>query len=249
MSSSPAGPSAAGKVYLLGAGPGAADLITVRGARLLAQADVVLHDALVTAEMLALCPQAEKIAVGKRSGQRSVAQTLINEQLVACARRYRIVVRLKGGDPMIFGRADEELRALEAEGIAVEVVPGVTTALAAAAETKQPLTKRGVARSVAFFTSSTAPGHPEESTLPNCDTLIQYMGGKEAVDTAGKLLAQGHPRSLPVIAVENCSRPNVRVLRMTLGELEQGLAHCSGPVLVMIGEAMAERRPASPEME
>ena len=114
---------ALGKVYLVGAGPGAADLITVRGARLLAQADVVLYDALVTTEMLELCARAEKISVGKRSGQRSTAQTLINQQLVDCAKQYPLVVRLKGGDPMLFGRADEELRALEAEGIEVEVVP------------------------------------------------------------------------------------------------------------------------------
>ncbi|GIZ52113.1 uroporphyrinogen-III C-methyltransferase [Noviherbaspirillum aridicola] len=234
---------ATGKVYLLGAGPGAADLITVRGARLLAQADVVLHDALVTDEVLALCPQAEKISVGKRSGQRSTAQALINQTLIECARKYRMVVRLKGGDPMIFGRADEELRALEAEGIAVEVVPGVTTALAAAASTRQPLTRRGIARSIAFFTSSTAPDHPEQTTLPDCDTLIQYMGGREARETAHKLLAQGRPPSLPVIAVENCSRPAERVIRMTLAELEQGLADCKGPVLVMIGEAMASRQP------
>src|SRR4051812_32038746 len=110
-----------GKVILLGAGPGAADLITVRGARILAQADVVLHDALVTDEMLALCPQAVKISVGKRSGQRSTAQTLINQQLVECARKYGLVVRLKGGDPMLFGRADEELRALETAGVEVEI--------------------------------------------------------------------------------------------------------------------------------
>ncbi len=98
----------AGKVYLIGAGPGAADLITVRGARLLAQADVVLHDALVTEEILALCPQAVQVSVGKRSGQRSTAQQVINECLIECARQYRLVVRLKGGDPMLFGRADEE---------------------------------------------------------------------------------------------------------------------------------------------
>src|SRR3954454_19652320 len=128
------------KVYLLGAGPGAADLITVRGARVLAQADVVLYDALITDDMLALCPQAEKISVGKRSGKRSTAQALINQRLVECAKKYKLVVRLKGGDPMMFGRADEELRALEAEGIEVEIIPGITAALAAAASTKQPLT-------------------------------------------------------------------------------------------------------------
>ncbi|MEG2900501.1 MAG: uroporphyrinogen-III C-methyltransferase, partial [Massilia sp.] len=132
--------AALGKVYLVGAGPGAADLITVRGARLLAAADVVLYDALVTPEMLALCERADKISVGKRSGQRSMAQTVINGQIVECAHKYALVVRLKGGDPMLFGRADEELRALEAEGIEVEVVPGITTAVAAAAATKQPLT-------------------------------------------------------------------------------------------------------------
>ncbi|WP_136419427.1 uroporphyrinogen-III C-methyltransferase [Herbaspirillum sp. ST 5-3] len=241
MSSSSAAQKKTGKVYLIGAGPGAADLITVRGARILAQAEVVLYDALVTEEMLSLCPQAEKISVGKRSGQRSTAQTVINQQLVDCARRYRLVVRLKGGDPMMFGRADEELRALEAEDIKVEIIPGITAALAAAASTKQPLTKRGIARSVAFFTSSTAPGHPEQSTLPDCDTLIQYMGGKEAVATARKLLAQGKSPALPVLVVENCSRDNECVLRLTLGELEQGLAACHGPVLVMIGEALASR--------
>lgn len=234
---------ATGKVVLLGAGPGAPDLITVRGAHFLAQADVVLHDALVTDEMLALCPQAIKISVGKRSGQRSTAQTLINQQLVDCAQKYRLVVRLKGGDPMMFGRADEELRALEAAGIDVEVVPGITAALAAAASTKQPLTKRGVARSVGFFTSSTAPNQPDQTTLPDCDTLVQYMGGKEAVTTARTLLSQGHPPSLPVIVVENCSRPNERVMRLQLRELEQGLSGCVGPVLVMFGEAFAPRQP------
>ena len=232
---------ATGKVVLIGAGPGAADLITVRGARILSQADAVLYDALVTNEMLALCPQAVKISVGKRSGQRSTAQPVINEQLVACAKKYQLVVRLKGGDPMIFGRADEELRALEAEGIEVEVVPGITAATAAAASTKQPLTKRGIARSIAFFTSSTAPDHSEETTLPDCDTLIQYMGGKEAVTTAQKLLAQGRSPAMPVVVVENCSRPDERVLRLKLGELENGLAGCKGPVLVMMGEAFAPR--------
>jgi uroporphyrin-III C-methyltransferase len=233
-----------GKVYLIGAGPGAADLITVRGARILAQAEVVLHDALVTEDMLQLCPQAVKISVGKRSGQRSTAQTHINQQLVECAAQYNLVVRLKGGDPMMFGRADEELRALEEAGIEVEVVPGITTALAAAAATKHPLTKRGIARSVAFFTSSTAPNQPDQITLPDCDTLIQYMGGKEAIATARRLLAQGRSPDLPVVVVENCSRSNQCIMRLKLSELEQGLSHFTGPVLVMIGEAFAARNPS-----
>ncbi|MBI3285227.1 MAG: uroporphyrinogen-III C-methyltransferase [Burkholderiales bacterium] len=229
------------KVYLIGAGPGAADLITVRGARLLAAADVVLHDALVTAEMLELCPQAVKIAVGKRSGQRSAAQEHINQQLVACAAKYKSVVRLKGGDPMIFGRADEELNALEAAGIVYEVVPGITSALAAAASVRQPLTKRGVARSVAFFTSSTAPGESADTRIPDCDTLVQYMGGREAMLTAQRMLAAGYPLSHPLIVIENCSRHNEHVLRLTLADLAQGLSPGAGPVLVMMGEAMRER--------
>lgn len=230
-----------GKVYLIGAGPGAVDLITVRGARILAQADVVLYDALVSAEMLALAIHAEKIPVGKRSGQRSTAQIAINQLLVDCARKYKLVVRLKGGDPMLFGRADEELQTLESHGIEVEVVPGITTAFAAAASTLQPLTKRGIARSIAFFTSATAPNQPDQLTLPDCDTLVQYMGGREAIVTAQKLLEQGRSPALPVVIVENCSLVNERVSRMTLRDLEQGLGERQGPVLVMIGEAMATR--------
>ena len=232
---------AVGKVYLVGAGPGAADLITVRGARLLGQADVVLYDALVTPEMLDLCRQAELISVGKRSGQRSTAQALINQQLVECAGKFRHIVRLKGGDPMLFGRADEELRALEAAGIEVEVVPGITTAVAAAAATKQPLTKRGVARSVAFFTSSTAPDQPDHPALPETDTLVQYMGGREAAATAERLLAEGRRPDLPVVVVENCSRADERIVRLTLSDLARGLEPGHGPVLVMLGEALAKR--------
>ncbi len=230
-----------GKVYLIGAGPGAQDLMTLRGARLLALADVVLHDALVTEEILELCPQAVKIGVGKRCGQISTAQAFINKQLIDNARKYALVVRLKGGDPMIFGRADEELHALERAGIEVEVVPGITTALAAAAATKQPLTKRGVARSVTFFTSSTAPFLPDQVAIPNADTLVQYMGGREAMVTARRLLDLGRPPDLPVLIVENCSRPDQRVTRMDLRTLAHGLGQAQGPVLVLLGAAMAAR--------
>jgi uroporphyrin-III C-methyltransferase len=233
-------------VYLVGAGPGAADLITVRGARLLGLADVVLYDALVTPAMLALCTQAECISVGKRSGQRSTAQEAINLLLVECAFKYRTVVRLKGGDPMLFGRADEELRALEERGIAVEIVPGITTAVAAAAATRQPLTKRGVARSVAFFTSSTGPDQPEHPALPHTDTMVQYMGGREAAATAERLLAQGRAPDTPVVVVENCSRSDQRIERLRLADLAAGLPTAHGPVLVMIGEALRVRPQQSP---
>ncbi|MES2901653.1 MAG: uroporphyrinogen-III C-methyltransferase [Pseudomonadota bacterium] len=232
---------ALGKVYLVGAGPGAQDLITLRGARLLAQADVVLHDALVTSEMLELCPQAEKILVGKRCGQLSTAQAFINKQMVDNAKKFPLVVRLKGGDPMLFGRADEELRALEDAGIEVEVVPGITTAVAAAAATKQPLTKRGVSRSVAFFTSSTAPELAGHNAIPDTDTLVQYMGGREAIATAQRMLEQGRKPETPVVVIENCSRPDQRIMRLTLASLAHGLGAAHGPVLVMLGEAMRMR--------
>ena len=241
--------AALGKVYLIGAGPGAQDLITLRGARLLAQADVVLHDALVTSEMLDLCPQALKIPVGKRCGQLSTAQAFINKQLVDNALKYSLVVRLKGGDPMLFGRADEELRALEEAGIEVEVVPGITTALAAAAATKQPLTKRGVSRSVAFFTSSTAPELDGQTAIPDTDTLVQYMGGREATATAQRLLEQGRRPDTPVVVIENCSRPDQRIFRLTIETLARGLGAAHGPVLVMLGDAMHQRAHQAPDAD
>lgn len=230
-----------GKVWLVGAGPGAADLITVRGANILREAEVVLHDALITPDILALCSQATLISVGKRSGQRSTAQTLINQKLIDCAFHYARVVRLKGGDPMLFGRADEELTALENAGISYEIIPGITTAFAAAAAIKLPLTKRGVARNVAFFTSTTGKDEKEDVALPGCDTMVQYMGGLAAMETARRLLANGNRADTPVIAIENVSRHNQRIMRLTLAEMVQGLPACVGPVLVMIGEALRER--------
>lgn len=230
-----------GKVYLVGAGPGAADLITVRGARLLAQAEAVLYDALVTPEMLELCSQAVRIPVGKRSGQRSAAQEDINQKMIECAHQYRLVIRLKGGDPMLFGRADEEMSALERAGIDYDVVPGITTALAAASSVRQPLTKRGIARSVALFTSSTAPGENADNRIPDCDTLVQYMGGREAMLTAQRMLNAGFSSDLPVMVIENCSRTNQQSRSLTLSALAQGLPVSEGPVLVMMGEAMRAR--------
>src|SRR5262249_19060993 len=133
----------AGTGYLIGAGPGAADLLTVRAARLLAEADIVFHDALVPADILALAPRAEKVAVGKRCGKHATAQAFINKRLVDAARKHRVVVRLKGGDPMLFGRAQEEIHALRAAGIRHEIVPRGTAALAAAADLGGPPTPPG----------------------------------------------------------------------------------------------------------
>jgi uroporphyrin-III C-methyltransferase len=233
-----------GKVYLVGAGPGAADLITVRGAALLAKADVVFHDALVDEEMLAYCSQAEKIAVGKRCGKHSTAQKFINKRLVDAAQKYQIVVRLKGGDPMIFGRADEEITELQEAGIEVEVVPGITAALAAAAALKQSLTLRGVARSLAFSTQAKAT----DSTvlpLPTADTVVIYMGRDEAVTVAHQLIEQGRSATLPVRIIEAVSTVSERSLALTLGEMAAGQAtdwfDGQAPALLLVGAVFGNR--------
>ncbi|SPA11860.1 UROPORPHYRINOGEN-III C-METHYLTRANSFERASE PROTEIN [Cupriavidus taiwanensis] len=242
-----------GKVYLIGAGPGAADLITVRGARLLGEAQVVLHDALVSPEMLAWCPQAELVEVGKRCGQRSTAQLFINRQIVDLAGKYQRVVRLKGGDPMLFGRADEELQALEAAGIEYEVVPGITAALAAASAIGKPLTKRGVSRSVAFATQAKAAdgeGSADIEAAVRADTLVYYMGRDQAASIAAQLIAHGRPASTPAWVVEAATTPQQRSREFTLGQMAAGEAAAwidpVQPSLLMIGAALAARATEAP---
>ncbi|MFM0011291.1 uroporphyrinogen-III C-methyltransferase [Paraburkholderia sediminicola] len=236
-----------GKVYLIGAGPGAADLITVRGARLLGMADVVLHDALVEPAMLDYAPShARRIAVGKRCGQLSTAQQFINKQIVDAALEHDVVVRLKGGDPMLFGRADEEMRALEAAGIEYEVVPGITAALASAATLKRSLTLRGVSRSVALATHSRAADTAAIREQVNADSLVFYMGRDSGPEIAQELIDAGRDGATPVAIVEACSTPRERMLTLTLAGLACGEAQqwldASQPSLLMIGEAFAARQ-------
>lgn len=249
--------STLGKVYLVGAGPGAADLITVRGARLLAQADIVFHDALVDPEMLALCPQAIQVPVGKRCGKLSSAQHFINKRLIDAAHQYQTIVRLKGGDPMMFGRADEEIQALKDRQIDVQVVPGITAALAGAASLGQSLTLRGISRSVAFVT--VAQGLDQTTSLatssplaqPNADTLVYYMGRKDAANIARQLIAgtAHHNAATPVHILEAVSTKNERHWSSTLGELADGKAsawfNAASPALIMIGEALRQKTEAS----
>ena len=246
-----------GKVYLVGAGPGAADLITVRGAKLLAQADIVFHDALIEPEMLDLCPQAIKVAVGKRCGKLSSAQHFINKRLVDAAKQYPTVVRLKGGDPMLFGRADEELQALKNAGIAVEVIPGITAALAGAASLQQSLTLRGISRSVAFVTLAQATENPyrnDKQPIPNptADTLVYYMGRKDATKIGQQLINNSlnnststHNQDTPVQILEAVSTPRERLWISTLQELADGKADSwfdsSSPALIMVGEALRNK--------
>lgn len=247
-----------GKVYLVGAGPGAADLITLRGAKLLEKADIVFHDALVDPAMLELCPQAIKEPVGKRCGKLSSAQHFINKRLVDAAQKYPVIVRLKGGDPMMFGRADEEIQAIKQAGIEVEVVPGITAALAGAAAIQQSLTLRGVSRSVAFVTLAQAnetentrqdkTSQPLQS--PNADTLVYYMGRKDAAKIAKQLIENSlnYTRSTPVHILEAVSTQNERHWSSTLGELANGKANdwfdSKSPALIMVGEALREKQQA-----
>lgn len=232
-----------GKVYIVGAGPGAADLITLRGAEVLGRADIVFHDALVQPEVLALAPRAEKVAVGKRCGRYVTAQQFICKRLADAARKYGVVVRLKGGDPMLFGRAQEEIAALEAAGVPYEVVPGVTAALAAAAEAGISLTQRGAARSVAFVTARVGAGEAPSEWAKNAaaaDTAAIYMGAGEAEAVAAALIAAGSPRSLPVLVVENASLPNARRIALRLEELPRIAQHgLTGPTVIMLGRVFA----------
>jgi uroporphyrin-III C-methyltransferase len=248
--------NALGKVYLVGAGPGAADLITVRGAKLLAKADIVFHDALVEPEMLALCLQATLVPVGKRCGKLSSAQHFINKRLVDAAHKYQTIVRLKGGDPMLFGRADEELRSLKDAGIEVEVVPGITAALAAAASIGQSLTLRGVSRSVAFVTLAQATensGFGQPLTNPSADTLVYYMGRKDASRIAQQLIEESpnHGINTPVQILEAVSTPRERQWGSTLSELAAGKADQwfdrSSPALIMIGADIKQNATTSLE--
>lgn len=243
--------NAIGKIYLVGAGPGAPDLITLRAAEVLKRADVVFHDALVHPDTLALAVRAEKIAVGKRCGRHSTAQQFINKRLVDAVRKYRMVVRLKGGDPLLFGRAQEEIAALQAAGIEYEIVPGVTAALAAGAELGISLTQRGVARSVAFATARTGAGAAKNNwvaSVAEADTAVIYMGAGQAAEIAEALQAAGMRADTPAVIVENASLPNARRFIMPLSELARAAElGISGPAVIMLGEVFATALAATQE--
>jgi uroporphyrin-III C-methyltransferase len=234
-----------GKVYLVGAGPGAPDLLTLRAARLLETADLVLHDALVHPETLALARRARRVAVGKRHGRVSTDQRFIDRLLVEAARHHDVVVRLKGGDPMLFGRAQEELAALEAAGIEVEVVPGVTAALAAAATLRVSLTRRGLSRSVAFLTPRVGQGEGRSEWLAAAlasDSIALYMAAGQSDAIAAALIAGGKAAATPVALVENASLPDERTSFATLAELAATPARSAeGPVLMLAGDVLSGR--------
>ena len=234
------------KVYLVGAGPGAADLLTVRAARVLGEADVVFHDALIGPDVLRLASRAVLVPVGKRSGRHSTAQHFINKRLADAAARYGVVVRLKGGDPMLFGRAHEEISYLRDRNIDVEVVPGVTAALAAAAELQLSLTQRGVARSVAFVTPRVGAGERDSGWLAAAlaaDSVAIYMGMGEARAIAAALIAGGKSGSTPVTIVQDASLPTCSIAHGTLAELP--IAADEGPGLILVGDILQRYRPST----
>lgn len=232
------------RVFLAGAGPGSPDLLTLKTARLLAEADVVLHDSLVGPAVLALInPAAEVVDVGKRCGQSATAQAEICRLLVEYAQTGRLVVRLKGGDPVIFGRLTEEVDALRQAQIPFEVVPGVTAASAAAAAAGMSLTQRQAARSVHFITGHGAdqglPVHDWQALVQAGGTLAIYMGRKHLAALVEKLLEAGLPHGTPAIMAESVSLPDQCIERVDLGNLPAHVqfrkAH--GPVLVLLGMA------------
>jgi uroporphyrin-III C-methyltransferase len=240
-----------GRVHLVGAGPGDPELITVRGRRLLEAADAVVHDRLVGSGLLDLIPAGTlRIDVGKTGYRHAVAQREINATLVRLARAGLEVVRLKGGDPFVFGRGGEEAEALRAAGIPFDVVPGITAGIAGPAAAGIPVTQRGVARSVAFVTGheDTAAGGPpiDWSSLAGIDTLVVYMAGRTAAVVARSLLAAGRAPETPAALVLDASLPSQEVRFTELGSLA---AAGTGPTggraaLLVIGEvvALAPRR-------
>ncbi len=236
------------KVWLVGAGPGAPDLLTLRAARLIERADVLFYDALVHPETVALARHAEKIAVGKRCGRHSTAQTFINKRLVDAARKHEIVVRLKGGDPMLFGRAQEEIDALTAAGVGVEVVPGITAALAASASLGVSLTRRALSRNITFVTPRTGTNESASdwvAAVLAADTAAIYMGAGEAAAITAKLIGRGLSPTTPVAIVESASLPEERHRFGTLAELPAlALAVGAGPALILLGEVLRERSAA-----
>jgi uroporphyrin-III C-methyltransferase / precorrin-2 dehydrogenase / sirohydrochlorin ferrochelatase len=237
-----------GHVWLVGAGPGAEDLLTLRAQRVLMEADVIVYDALVPQAVVDMGRRdAERLSVGKRKGCHSKSQKDINDLLVSLAQDGKRVARLKSGDPLVFGRAGEEMAALRAAGIAYDIVPGITSALAAAADFELPLTLRGVASSIVFTTGHDLNSDilPDWASLAvNGATVAVYMGRSVAADVAGRLMEAGVAADTTVAVVENASRDDRRLFHGTLAQLPTlaGRDDLAGPVMVIIGDAVAGAR-------
>jgi uroporphyrin-III C-methyltransferase len=232
-----------GKVYLIGAGPGDPDLLTVKAARLLSRATIVFHDALVSREVLQLIPpDAEIIDVGKRCGKKLLTQDEINALLVAAAATHEAVIRLKGGDPLIFGRAGEEIEALRDAGVKFEIVPGITAAVGAAAAAGISLTDRRAASQIVFATFSRDPENAamDWSSISSTTTLALYMPGPEYGEVARRLLDAGLPNDLPCVIVSSASMPQQQIRWSALSRLSRE-EKLPAPALLIIGRVAAQK--------
>ena len=235
-----------GSVELVGAGPGDPDLLTIKALRSLQSADIVYYDALVSDEILDLIRRdADRVFVGKRKANHAVPQHDIAELMIGSAKAGLRVVRLKGGDPFIFGRGGEEVEAVEAAGIRVSVIPGISSALGCAARTNIPLTHRDHAQSVTFVTGHAAKGAPDLdwATLARRNqTVVVFMGVGTAAETTRNLLDHGRAGSTPVAVIENGTRPDEKVARGELGNLPNLIrdAGIAGPAILIIGEVAGE---------
>ncbi|PJG47839.1 uroporphyrinogen-III C-methyltransferase [Sphingobium sp. LB126] len=237
---------APGEVWLVGAGPGDPDLLTRKAEKLIAAAEIVFYDALVGPGVLDLIPQGvERVSVGKRSGRHSKAQESINDLLLAAAKAGKRVVRLKGGDPSVFGRSAEEMEHLAADGIRFHICPGITTASAAAASGQASLTLRGVARGLTLVTAHWKAGEPlklDWASLASAgSTLGIYMGRAAAGEISRSLIAAGRDPETPVMVAVNVSLPHERLIRGKLSALAFLVQTISDehPTLLLIGEAVA----------
>ncbi len=237
------------QVYLVGAGPGDPDLLTLKAVRLLQSADVVLHDDLVPQAILDLAPRAEILNVGKRCGTKRITQDEINDLMIEYARDGRTVVRLKSGDPLIFGRAAEEMEALGEAGIAFEIVPGITSALAAAASIPASLTDRRAASNVIFSTGHHAQSH-NEAALPSIEdaTRVVYMPGRDLALLAEQWLSEGLPPDFPCVLVSRAAQPDQQVRQTTLANLGRE-AVMQAPSVLLAGWAVGKLSRSALESE
>jgi uroporphyrin-III C-methyltransferase len=230
-----------GKVYLVGAGPGDPELLTIKAARLLRTADVVLHDDLVAREILDVIPSTAFVRnVGKRCGHKSISQAEINFTMLTLAASGMHVVRLKSGDPLIFGRGGEEIDALRRAGVPFEVVPGVTSALAAAAIAHIPLTDRRAASTVVFMTAHQAPakGDPDWKRIANGrSTLVIYMPGANYAEMARRLVSAGLNPDTPCAIISRATTPEQRVHTTTIEKLHLS-PYLAAPTLLMVGDVV-----------
>ncbi|MFY9744902.1 MAG: uroporphyrinogen-III C-methyltransferase [Acidobacteriaceae bacterium] len=228
-----------GTVYLVGAGPGDPELLTLKAARLLGTADVVLHDDLVPAAVLAHAERALVINVGKRCGRKNISQEQINAMMIDYARRGLSVIRLKSGDPLVFGRAGEEMDALRAGGIFFEVIPGITAAFAAAAALHRPLTDRRSASSIRFSSGHHADGSKLPPASLSAATRVVYMPGRDLAAIAAELRSEGLGSDLPCVIVSRAGQPQQQIVQTTLAQLER-IPALPAPSILLAGETLRD---------